>query len=42
MRAYGLARAQKDLQLADFLLNLRTLGRLVRQATTAAIPAQPA
>ena len=30
---YGLARNAKELQLADWLLNLRTLGRLVRQAT---------
>jgi hypothetical protein len=30
---YGLARNTKEVQLADFLLNLRTLGRLVRQAT---------
>jgi hypothetical protein len=30
---YGLARNAKDVQLADWLLNLRTLGRLVRQAT---------
>ncbi len=30
---YGLARNAKDVQLADWLLNLHTLGRLVRQAT---------
>ena len=30
---YGLARNAKELQLTDWLLNLRTLGRLVRQAT---------
>jgi hypothetical protein len=30
---YGLARNAQELQLADWLLNLRTLGRLVRQAT---------
>jgi hypothetical protein len=30
---YGLARANKEVQLADFLINLRTLGRLVREAT---------
>jgi hypothetical protein len=40
MRAHGLARCRKDVQLADFLLDLRTLGRLVRQATAAA--ARPA
>ena len=32
---YGLARNTKDVHLADWLLNLRTLGRLVRQATAA-------
>ena len=36
LRAYGTARNTKEGQLADFLLNLRTLGRLVRQATTQA------
>ncbi len=36
LRAYGTARNTKEVQLADFLLNLRTLGRLVRQATTRA------
>jgi hypothetical protein len=30
---YGLARNAKDVQLADWLINLHTLGRLVRQAT---------
>jgi hypothetical protein len=30
---YGRARNAKDVQLADWLLNLHTLGRLVRQAT---------
>jgi hypothetical protein len=34
---YGLARNTKEVQLADFLLNLRTLGRLVRQASTHAL-----
>lgn len=34
MKSYGLERCQKELQLADFLLNLRTLGRLVREATS--------
>lgn len=33
MRAYGLERNEKEVQLADFLINLRTLGRLVREAT---------
>lgn len=33
MRSYGLERCQKDVRLADFVLNLRTLGRLVREAT---------
>jgi hypothetical protein len=31
---HGLPQATKEIQLADFLLNLHTLGRLVRQATT--------
>jgi hypothetical protein len=31
--AYGLARNTKEIPLADCLLNLRTFGRLVRQAT---------
>ena len=30
---YGLSQTTKEIQLADFLLNLHTLGRLVRQAT---------
>jgi hypothetical protein len=33
MRSFGLERARKDIRLADFLLNLRTLGRLVREAS---------
>lgn len=33
MRLYGLPRNEKEVQLADFLLNLRTLGRLVRETT---------
>ena len=33
MRAYGLEHNTRDVQLADFLGNLRTLGRLVREAT---------
>jgi hypothetical protein len=30
----GLARGAKEMQVADFLINLRTLGRLVREAST--------
>jgi hypothetical protein len=30
---YGLARNAKDVQLADWLINLHTRGRLVREAT---------
>ena len=33
MRSFGLEQNRKDIRLADFLLNLRTLGRLVREAT---------
>jgi len=33
LRSYGLGRNRKELQLADFVINLRTLGRLVREAT---------
>lgn len=33
MRSFGLPRGRKDIRLADFLLNLRTLGRLVREAS---------
>ncbi len=33
MHSYGLERNQKEVQIADFLINLHTLGRLVRQAT---------
>lgn len=33
MKSYGLERDNKELQIGDFLLNLRTLGRLVMQAT---------
>ncbi len=32
MRSFGQERAGKDVQLADFVINLRTLGRLVREA----------
>ena len=31
---HGLSQSSKEVQLADFLLNLKTLGRLVRQAST--------
>ncbi len=31
---HGLPQATKEIQLADFLLNLHTLGRLIRQAST--------
>jgi hypothetical protein len=33
MHCYGLQRNTKEVQVADFLINLRTLGRLVREAT---------
>jgi hypothetical protein len=33
MRSYGLKRNSKEVQLADFVINLRTLGRLVREAS---------
>jgi len=33
MRSFGLKRARKEIRLADFLINLRTLGRLVREAS---------
>jgi hypothetical protein len=33
MRSFGWARATKDVQLADFVINLRTLGRLVQEAS---------
>jgi len=33
MRSYGLPRSEKEVRLADFILNLHTLGRLVREAT---------
>ena len=36
MRSYGLERDRKDIRLADFLINLRTLGRLVREASALA------
>jgi len=32
MRSYGQERNRREVQLADFLINLRTLGRLVREA----------
>ena len=33
----GAQEASKEVQIADFVLNLRTLGRLVRQATQRAL-----
>jgi hypothetical protein len=33
MPAHGLERNQKEVQVGDFVVNLRTLGRLVRQAS---------
>ena len=36
--SYGLARGTKEVQLGDFVVNLRTLGRLVREATAQAAP----
>lgn len=33
IRSYGLARATADITFADLLINLRTLGRLVQQAS---------
>jgi hypothetical protein len=36
MKSYGLERNTKEVQVADFLMNLRTLGRLVREATNLA------
>jgi hypothetical protein len=33
LHSYGLARNRKEIQIADFVINLRTLGRLVREAT---------
>ena len=33
MRSHGLTRNTKEVQVADFLINLHTLGRLVREAT---------
>lgn len=34
MESYGLARNTKEVQVADFIFNLRTLGRLVREASS--------
>jgi len=34
MRSYGDERAAKDVQLADFVIDLRTPGRLAREATS--------
>lgn len=36
MKSYGTERDTKDVQVADFLMDLRTLGRLVREATNLA------
>jgi hypothetical protein len=33
MRSHGLAHNQRDIQTADWLVNLRTMGRLVKEAT---------
>ncbi len=33
MKSYGLKRNAKEVQIGDFLLDLHTLGRLVREAT---------
>ena len=33
MHSYGRLRNGKEMQVADFIINLRTLGRLVREAT---------
>ncbi len=33
MQSYGRSRNGKEVQVADFIINLRTLGRLVREAT---------
>ncbi len=33
MRSFGTERNRKDIRLADFLINLRSLGRLVREAS---------
>lgn len=38
MRSFGQERDAKDVQLADFILNLHTLGRLVREAMTQSQP----
>lgn len=39
--SFGLSRAHRDVALGDFLENLRTLGRLVLEATTLARKAKP-
>jgi hypothetical protein len=33
MRSYGLERNTKEVQMADFIINLRTMGRLVQEAS---------
>lgn len=40
--SYGLSRGFKEVAIGDFLDNLRTLGRLVQEATTLALKASPA
>lgn len=39
MRSYGLERATRDVHLADLVINLRTVGRLVQEASTPRPPA---
>ncbi|MGQ9684203.1 MAG: hypothetical protein ACUVX9_16860 [Anaerolineae bacterium] len=40
MRSYGLERNTKEVQMADFIINLRTMGRLLKEAShpPAAVP----
>jgi hypothetical protein len=40
--SFGLTRGRKEIAVADFLLNLHTLARLVHQATTLAFKAAAA
>jgi hypothetical protein len=39
--SFGLSRAHRDVTIGDFLENLRTLGRLVQEATTLALKGKP-
>ena len=39
--SFGLSRAHREVALGDLLENLRTLGRLVEEATTLALKDQP-